>query len=341
MYIFIVTLTLCLVIVVTVILSTKKSINTTTCLVTPKFMDYIPSNITSGSTPSHSNTLGYTRTNHLPSSANTTNVIEVVGDNLILPKDRHKIFVAFEDNLNWSSTCNRLNNSVVGPIKSQGKCGACWVFATTCVVEAYITMDRIGGNKSTNFVSLSEQYTLNTSKSGNRGCSGGLFENTLIDIQNNGIPLHETCLYSESQSTCTPPDNQFIVPKQTNNIQAWYHHPTHVETKIKDVKALLQIYGPLVVAIYASHLNSSNIITPHDNVSLETNSANHQVVLVGYDVSSNGVPYWIIRNSWGASWGINGYGAIEMNTEVNRTFDELGSITSLNYNGDLVLGKTA
>lgn len=64
--------------------------------------------------------------------------------------------------------------------------------------------------------------------------------------------------------------------------------------------------GPVAAPMYASeNLKNYRAGIFNDPLCI-SNIPNHAVLLVGYGIE-NGVSYWIARNSWGESWGENGY----------------------------------
>ena len=279
-------------------------------------------------------------------------------NNLINPH-KDKLNSAFDTYLNWGcKDCNRLNTSVLGPIKNQGGCGSCWDFGTTCVVESFITMDQIKNKRNKNYVSLSEQFILNKAMEntysyiGLHGCNGGLYEITLpLIVQVGDITTHE-CPYvsgnTGTSSTC-PSNSNFII-QPNNNIKGfvidmWSSFSSNVNVPNENIKQLLQIYGPLVTAVYATNFNhvtsdnKNNIISKNDMSFRENGNPDHQVVLVGYGQTNN-VNYWIIRNSWGGAWGKDGYCAIEMAEDASDILAEIGAIQNVSYMESLVNSNT-
>lgn len=63
--------------------------------------------------------------------------------------------------------------------------------------------------------------------------------------------------------------------------------------------------GPVSVGMNAAHFQSYSGGVFSDS-GCDINDMNHGVVTVGYGTENN-VPYWLIKNSWGADWGENGY----------------------------------
>jgi len=63
--------------------------------------------------------------------------------------------------------------------------------------------------------------------------------------------------------------------------------------------------GPLAVAINANKLMTyTNGVV--DEIDCDENALDHAVFIVGYG-SENGVDYWLVKNSWGENWGLDGY----------------------------------
>jgi C1A family cysteine protease len=176
--------------------------------------------------------------------------------------------------------------------KDQGNCGSCWSFCTTSVIEAVVNIKKGVLNR------FSEQQLIDCDSS-NNGCDGGHPQNAFQFIKkNNGLTLESTYPYEEKQGTCKKVTNEYTI---TN-----YKRVTDGDED--NLKDLLNNYGPIAIGMDAStisfQLYKKGTIFSDDNCKKLV--LNHCVTLVGYGSNADG-DYWIVRNSWGTSWGDNGY----------------------------------
>lgn len=116
-------------------------------------------------------------------------------------------------------------------------------------------------------------------------------------IKENGLESEANYPYEEFDDTC-----RFNKSKSVVSISG-YAKVNEDETALA---AAVSSVGPIAVAIDATdelQLYSSGIL--EDN-SCSSVGLNHGVLLVGYG-SEDGKDYYIIKNSWGAYWGENGF----------------------------------
>ena len=198
------------------------------------------------------------------------------------------------DKIDWR------DKGAVTPVKNQGMCGSCWAFSSTG------SMEGINFINSGKLISLSEEQLVNCDKT-DHGCNGGLMDNAFKYVINNGgidteadFPYHAFALWR----TC-PADKE-------GNHAVTITDYTDVPTKNKD--ALLQALSaqPVSIAIEADHFVFQNYrggIITEDTCG---DTLDHGVLAVGFDTTAD-TPYWIVKNSWGASWGESGYVRLAIN----------------------------
>ncbi|XP_051148859.1 pro-cathepsin H-like [Andrographis paniculata] len=193
------------------------------------------------------------------------------------------------------------NSGIIGPVKDQGHCGSCWAFSATGALEAAYAQ-AYGVN-----ISLSEQQLVDCAGAFNNfGCNGGLPSQAFEYIKDNGgIDTESSYPYTAEDGICQyKPENAVVKVQDSVKITMY------AEDELKNAVALVR---PVTVAfeVVDDFRSYKSGVYTSDECFAEPWDVNHAVLAVGYGVE-DGVPYWLIKNSWGDDWGDNGYFKIEM-----------------------------
>ena len=184
------------------------------------------------------------------------------------------------------------------PVKSQGACGSCTAFAALGAFEAVI---KIKQNITTD---LSEAHLFFCSGG---DCDTGWYISSTLDYLND---------YGTPDENCFPYDGAYDGNNLpcSNTCDGWQDRAWKIDgwgwVDEADIKNALITYGPLIAGMdiyddFYDYWNNPDAWPDQVyNHSYGTERGGHAVVLVGYDDAGG---YWICKNSWGTSGGLNGY----------------------------------
>lgn len=241
------------------------------------------------------------------SDKNHTEVIAAICKT-VAPKDMRALPAVQLPSTFPAGAASKDYTSWMQPVVDQGDCGSCWAFATVAQLESVYKRN----SPVYNYV-MSPQYLVDCSTaSPNTGCDGGWPSVAMTKILSSGMPLGTTYPYKGVQATCSSAASVFVSPKLPTQVNSYNLNGNEVQ-----LKNIVSQDGPVVVAIYATDLFLAYTSGRFSDSTCPTDcSVNHAVVVVGYGTDSSG-DYWLVRNSWGVSWGVGGYVKMARNSGNN------------------------
>lgn len=236
---------------------------------------------------------------------NTTNY--TFAEFLNVTDDGTRALATYPTKIDWKEL------GAVTPIKNQAACGCCWACATAAILEswAYIQSEMTSKLESYSFQQLT------SCDESNNGCKGGNV-NEAIDYTNTNAfgGLTTAVEYpfedqnGQTTQECKVIGKELAVETGAARVVTLYGLPNDINKKVENMKIAVS-KGPVAIAVAAScvHFNaySSGIADDDGGCACTTvECLDHAVTIVGYN-DDDDTPYWLIKNSWGTSWGEEGY----------------------------------
>ncbi|XP_053734960.1 cathepsin O isoform X2 [Synchiropus splendidus] len=204
------------------------------------------------------------------------------------------------------------DRSVVAPVQNQQACGSCWAFSVVGAVQA---ANAITGSP---LQQLSVQQVVDCSFL-NHGCNGGSPTKALTWLQQTRVKLVPESEYPYTGETgiC-----RFFSDSQAGVVlQNFTAH--NFSGQEEAMMGQLVSHGPLTAIVDAVSWQDylGGIIQHH----CSSHWSNHAVLVVGYDTTGE-IPYWIVQNSWGTTWGNAGYVYVKIGGNLCGIADSVATV---------------
>jgi len=197
------------------------------------------------------------------------------------------------DSIDWRT------KGIVTPVKDQGSCGSCWSFSSTGSLEGAHAL------ATGNLVSLSEQNLVDCVLGGADNCQTGGLMSQAFDyvLANKGIDTEASYPYLGTDGhQCS-----YSAANLGATISSYVNITTGSELALQSAAAARTVSVAIDASSMWFQLYSSGV---YDDSSCHNdfNDLDHGVLVVGYGHdAASGKDYWIVKNSWNTSWGMQGY----------------------------------
>lgn len=206
-----------------------------------------------------------------------------------------------------------------GEVQDSGNCSSSYAIAAAETLGARFC---IGDNAKYGSLRLSAQQILSCDKK-SKGCKGGMVDSVWAYIQRRGLYPEECVPYAgEKGAQCK------TECKEEQKLKVLDHC---VMTREKAIKREIYNRGPVVAPLYLKSeylVYGSGVYTPTENSDQlfdeKGEAILHAVSVVGWG-KSQGNPYWIVRHSWGSTWGENGYARVSIGSVVRDSYVVVGT----------------
>ena len=209
----------------------------------------------------------------------------------------------------------------VSSVKDQGYCGSCWAFSAVGTTESALMVQR-----GLSVMDLSEQYLVSCNIDGYTQpyCNAGGVPSYALDYHKvngykksnqsmSGAVLESNFPYAESKNqygavhACSKNYAKSYWLKQSARNSYWVSGAWDIIPTDAQIKNAIYTYGPISATVCVGNAFSyytSGIFTTNEKSQCGNNLINHAIMLVGWNDTQKS---WILKNSWGTTWGESGY----------------------------------
>ena len=192
----------------------------------------------------------------------------------------------------------------VHPIRNQEQCGSCWAFAAS---EALSDRFAIASNGSVNVILSPEDLV--SCDTGDMGCSGGILSQAWKYLSTEGIVTDKCFPYTAGQGQAAPCPPQGQCAAQGVDYKKYKSQDFYRLASVADIQKAIMTNGPVEAGfmVYKSFMSYKSGVYQREWWQFwDELMGGHAIKIIGWG-TEDGVDFWMIANSWGTTWGLDGY----------------------------------